>query len=346
MSRNGEGDDIILIKTVRTPEFPDTYIVKQPKRRRKKSRADIRCDDGDFLLEVGTDSRGSEFIICGRVDDSVCPTIGGHGGTVQSLEVVGDERDELSAFADCGYTSRAITSDTAITDYRDTFGADEDFTLVLSANCFQTTEECPVDPLTGQKMPLCSKFVSTTDTGTVCREEATIPENAEIIEADMEAYCRVNTTADCRCINRTGTLIYDSLRTGTVTDDGCWWKSCAEPDKFLVPPNIVSATSEDVCVTVRKQISNEINANLETTECCQIQQNVIYAPDGVKEQTVNCFFRDAQTAQSTWFSEYGWWIVLTLIFIVFIIAGLFVLMVHHRQRYIGGYSPLLDYYQS
>lgn len=348
MSLKGEesDNDIVLLKTVRASEFPDTYIVKQTKRRRKKSPADLRCDDGDFFLEFGTDSRGSEFIICGRVEDSVCPTIGGEGGKVQSLEVEGDEKEELSAFVKCGYSSKAVISDTAITDYRNTFGSDEDFALVLSANCFQTSEECPIDPLTGRRMPLCSKFVSTTDTGRVCREEATLSANAETVEADMEAYCRTNTTADCRCINRTGTLIYDSLRTGTVTDDGCWWKSCSEPDKFLVPPNIVSATSEDVCVSVRKQISREINANLETIECCQIQQNVIYSPDGIKEEKVNCFFRDAQIAQSTWFSQYGWWVVLTLILIVFVIAGLFVIMVHHRQRYIGGYSPLLDYYQS
>lgn len=335
------GDDIALVKTVTIPEFPGTYVVKQSRRRRKRCNPerdgnDLRCDRGDFLLETGRDSKGSEFLVCGKVNDAVCPKIGENNGTVMSVSIEGNDRN-LTAFADCGYTRESITSDTAVTDYRNTFGSDDDFALILSANCFQTTEECPDDPLTGQKMPLCSKFVSTTNTGKVCREESLAPENSELVEADMQAYCRDNTTADCRCIDRTGTLIYDSLRTGTVTDDGCWWKWCAKPNEFLVPPNIVNATSETVCAPVRKEIAREINANLETIECCQIQQNVIYAPDGVTEQNVNCFFRDAQTAQSSWFSQYGWWIVLLIIFIAVVLVALFVIMVYHGHHRWGGY---------
>ena len=331
-----DGDEVIaLIKTVKIDEFPETYRVGCSRKRTKKYKFESpvpQCDPGDFIVERGECSDGSEFLICGVVDDDVCPKIGEDGvGVVLGVEIVESEVGTM-AFAECGYSQGTITSDTIVTDYRDTFGSDEDFLLVLSTNCFQTTTECPEDPLTGQKMPLCSKFVSTTETGRICRQESLVPGNAEIIERDMEAYCRDQTTADCRCIDRTGTLIYESLRTGTVTDDGCWWKWCNKPDEFLVPPDIVSATSEDVCVTVRKEIAREINNNLETTECCQIQQNVIYAPDGTTEKNVNCFFRDAESSQKNWFEQYGWWITLLVVAFVVILAVLLIWLTYYRQH--------------
>lgn len=342
MSRDAESDTIVLLKTIQIPEIPETYIVKS----RKGKEQHLFCRDGDFKVESGTTSKGCSYIVCTSPDEKVCPALGGVNGQVTGVEISGESQEELAAFVTCGYTSEAFTGDTAITDYRNIFGSDEDFPLVLSASCFQTTEECPDDPLTGQKMPLCSKFVSTTETGKICREESVLPENSDTIKSDMEAYCRANTTADCRCIDRTGTLIYDSLRTGSSADDGCWWRWCSKPKEFLVPPDIVRATSENVCVPVRKQIAQEINKNVETIECCQIQQNVIYAPDGVVEQKVNCFFRDAQRSQSTWFTEYGWWVLIIAIFIAFILAGLFVVMVYQRHQHIGAHSTLGDYYQS
>lgn len=342
MTQNGETDTFVLLKTVRAPEFPETYIVKS---KRNKDQV-LTCREGDFPVESGTTSKGRQYVVCAKPGEGVCPSLGGEEGQVTGIEVMGETQEDLAAFVTCGYTAEALAGDNAVKDYRDTFGSDEDYPLVLSASCFQTTEDCPKDPLTGQKMPLCSKFVSTTETGRICREESVIPENSDTIKADMEAYCQANTTADCRCIDRTGTLIYDSLRTGSSTDDGCWWRWCSKPEEFLVPPDIVRATSENVCVPIRKQIAQEVNDNVETLECCQIQQNIIYAPNGVSEEKVNCFFRDAQRSQSTWFTEYGWWVLIIVIFIAFILAGLFVIMVYQRNQYLGNRSTLGDYYKS
>lgn len=325
-------DDIALVKTVNIPQFPETYIVKKPIiRRRYKEENKLECNPGDFILEKGRDKKGQTYFVCGKVNNKeICPVIGENNGIILGVNLK-DDGKRITATADCGYTKKSITSEKSFNDYKNTFGRDKDFISLLSANCFQTTEECPIDPLTGKKMPLCSKFVSTTEVGKVCRQESLVPENSELIEVDMNAYCRDNTTADCRCINRNETLIYDSLKTGTVNDDGCWWKWCAQPEKFLVPPNIVNSTSQTKCPSVRKHIAREINSNLETIECCQIQQNVIYSPDGVTEQNVNCFFRDAQISQSSWFFKYGWGIMLVVIFIAIILVLLFIFMVHQRK---------------
>lgn len=318
-----DNEDIAFVKSVSLDEDDVTIY---------RSR-DGMCNKGDFVVDGW-----SRETLCASVRENVCPSIGGERGV--AIGISGGERsfydgDDQMSFMDvrCGYSKNVFESETSIKDYSDTFGSDEDFPLLLQEACFKTTTECPIDPLTEKKMPLCSVYVSTGSSGEICRQEALVPSNQNTFEREMENYCRENSTPDCRCIDRVSTQVYDSLRTSDVTEDGCWWKWCSNTSDFLVPPKIVLGKDPQTCPDVLKKVANEINANASNIECCQIQKNVIYAPDGVTPLPVNCFFNDALVLERGWFSSYGWVIVMfVVLFIVLLgIIAIWASHAHHKR---------------
>ena len=332
-------EDTGFVKTVPAQKRIAVYRVGSDcsVRKRKKHQKYMKdlpspqCDEGDIVIDGGECPDGSEFLICGQITPGICPMIGGEEGTVVAVEVT----DQTSVT--CAYSKNVLTSETAIDDYILAFGFDEDFDLILGEACFLTTENCPIDPLTGKKMPLCSRYVSPDSSGLICRQQALLPSNQAHFKSLMEQYCRTETTPDCRCIDRTNTLVYDSLRSGLATEDGCWWKSCANATDFLVPPDIVLGTYPQRCPDVLKKVANKINNNVDTIECCQIQQNVIYAPDGNTKLPVNCFFTDAVLLQESWAHQFGWWIlILIVVFIVILgVAIVWASHAYHTERYVS-----------
>ncbi len=306
--------DAALIKTVRQifPYKPYKIGECGCKRRRKEL---LRCNTGDFVVKREKCFDGSEFLVCSKPDPNLCPVLGGHAGTIlPDSEVISEDGSFL---VKCVYPDAIFDSPTVIDDYQRNFGNDQEFALLLAESCFRTTTDCPIDPLTGEKMPLCSQFVAPNQSGATCRQQALLSGNEEEYENRMESYCRRETTPDCRCMTRTTNLVYDALKTESDLDDGCWWRWCADSTSFLVPPRIVQATDPDNCVKIKQSIAQDINNNVSTLECCQLQNNVLYSPDGTLDLQINCFFNDAVSIQRTWFQQYGWWIL--VIFIVFVV---------------------------
>jgi len=305
--------DAALIKTVRQIFPYKPYKVGECGCNSKR-KENLTCDSGDFIFKRERCFDGSEFLVCSKPDPNLCPILGGHKGAIlPNSEVLSKNGDKL---VQCVYPDAIFDSPTIINDYRHNFGDDEEFSSLLSEACFRTTTDCPMDPLTGEKMPLCSQFVSPNQTGATCRQQAFLQDKEKEYENRMESYCRRETTPDCRCINRTNVLVYDKLKTDNPLNDGCWWRWCSDSNSFLVPPDIVKNSDPDKCVQVKKEIAQEINNNVQTLECCQLQNNIIYAPDGINNEHINCFFNDVVLAQRTWFQQYGWWIL--LIFVIFI----------------------------
>ncbi len=329
-----EVEDIGFIKTVSTQERIVMYRVGSDcsASKRRTRTTNPQCDSGDVVIDNRECPDGSTFLICGQVTPGLCPTIGGEEGTVISVEVTEDTQSNIT----CTYSKNVLTSETAIDDYIVAFGFDEDLPLILEEACFLTTENCPMDPLTGKKMPLCSRYVSPDFSGLVCRQQALLPSNQARFKSLMEQYCRTETTPDCRCIDRTNTLVYDALRSGSASEDGCWWKSCANPTDFLVPPDIVLGTDPQRCPDVLKKVATKINNNVDTIECCQLQQNVIYAPDGTTKLPINCFFTDAVLIQESWSRQYGWWILILIVafIVVLVITGVWASHAYHTERYV------------
>ena len=316
--------DAALIKTVRQIFPYKSYKVGKCGCKKKRQEF-LQCNPGDFVVNKEKCFDGSEFLVCSKPDPNLCPELGGHKGTILPETDVISENG--SNFVKCVYPDAIFDSPTVIDDYEQNFGQDEEFALLLAESCFRTTTDCPMDTLTGEKMPLCSQFVAPTQAGATCRQQALLPGNEKEYEDRMESYCRRETTPDCRCIDRTTNLAYDALKTDSSLDDGCWWRWCADSTSFLVPPRIVQATDPDNCVKVKQDIANEINNSVSTLECCQLQNNVIYAPDGFTTLPINCFFNDAVSVQKTWFQQYGWWIL--LIFIIFVVIVVIAIIWSH-----------------
>jgi len=300
----------------------------------KKKQRLLACNSGDFVVNKEKCFDGSEFLVCSKPDPNLCPELGGHKGVILSDSEVISRNG--SNFVQCVYPDAIFDSPTVIDDYERNFGQDEEFALLLGEACFRTTTDCPEDPLTGGKMPLCSQFVSPTQAGATCRQQALLPGNEQEYENRMESYCRRETTPDCRCINRTTNLAYDTLKTDSSLDDGCWWKWCSDSTSFLVPPRITQATDPDKCVKIKQDIANDINKRVSTLECCELQNNVIYAPDGFDALPINCFFNDAVSVQRTWFQQYGFWIL--IVFVLFVVIFVIAIIWSHINVQRSGYS--------
>jgi hypothetical protein len=292
----------------------------------KKKNKNLKCREGDFEYERVQCFDGSESIICSQIDPNACPDIGNVKGRPLIIdteeEQIGSDVSQNGRNITCIYGEELRQSDTALTDYTLAFGQDEDFALLAQNLCFTTSRMCPEDPLSGAPMPLCSRFVSETTDGELCRQEATKPANSTIYEQRMETYCSQESTPDCRCIDRVNTLVYDALKTNSDLTDGCWWRWCADANRFLVPPKIDETTDPTTCESVRKEIARKINQNVDTLECCQLQNNVIYSPDGIQDLPINCTFLEALRINESWFDQYGWWLI--AFFSVFIIIIAFV----------------------
>jgi hypothetical protein len=137
----------------------------------------------------------------------------------------------------------------------------------------------------------------------------------------MTQYCLNNPTPDCSCVERSKNKTYNTLRLDSSINDGCWWKPCGDPNTYLVPPNIVRGTTN--CDSVLSQIATKINRQWSRLDCCDLQDFVIYAPNGT-EENINCVFTEAGESQLSWFEEYGWWIsLIVLIIVLLLLATLF-----------------------
>lgn len=247
-----------------------------------------------------------------------CPSLADIEGTIQ---------ETTSTTITCIYPQSLWTDEAAIEEYVTLFGEDEDYDRLLTQACFTHTTECGIDPETEEKIPLCSTYTSTTNLGQRCRRQGQKPGNEDQYDILIDDYCVVNTTADCRCVDRISNLAYQQIVQdpnyigGTEENDVCWWKSCGNSDLFLVPPTMVKESSSVDCQPVLQSVSTVIDNNVSQMECCDLKQNVIYAPDGTTSLPITCFFQDAQKRQETMFSTYGWiLIVVAIVFALLIIV--------------------------
>ena len=109
--------------------------------------------------------------------------------------------------------------------------------------------ECPIDPLTEAPHSKCSRFLVDGIEGSYCNvwlnTKSVEEQNALFVE-----YCKKNPdSGDCACIARgEDAKFVSNVPTADFKDiaDECWWKSCKNPDSYLVPPAMRSTECGDV----------------------------------------------------------------------------------------------------
>jgi len=127
--------------------------------------------------------------------------------------------------------------------------------------------ECPIDPLTGAPHSKCSRFVVDGIEGSYCNVWLNT-KSAEEQNALFVEYCENNPdSGDCACIARREDAEF--IAKAPIADfkdiaDECWWKSCKNPDSYLVPPAMRSTECRDI---VCGELENSLKVDCNDINC-------------------------------------------------------------------------------
>jgi len=132
----------------------------------------------------------------------------------------------------CVFDVDKINTIQQLDNFKQKFGTQGDYNMAVSNYCQQSSDTCVLDPDTDKNMPRCSRLKSTGKDGELCRSWFNSqPKNTQ--DTVVQNYCSVNNTPDCKCVNRSLSSTYKTLKPGKVINDGCWWLPCANPQSYL-----------------------------------------------------------------------------------------------------------------
>ncbi len=254
------------------------------------------------------------------VNYKLCPII---GNICPQVQYEPNNVDNLS----CLYPLSTFTELSYVKDFINKFPDQEtdpnsDYNqLVLPFFCQTPTTSCPEDPTTGLPMSACSRFV-TTDASDPCRTLLGTVSDQEG-NAAKSAYCAVNNTPDCLCINRFDNPIYQAMSLGeSFQSDSCWWKACqdspTDPSTYLVlsddPPPCSAQDIQD-CQSVGIVLggnSQNLTVNENDYTDCTVNSNG--SPDGPTNGGGN-------TLWDNW-----WWLILLVTGAIIVIVILIIIL--------------------
>jgi len=153
---------------------------------------------------------------------------------------------------------------------------------------------CPIDPLTGLPHSKCSRFIVDGIEGSYCdvwlNTKSVEEQNALFVE-----YCKQHPdSGDCACVRRGDDAEFVEnapIADFKQIDDECWWKSCKDPDSYLVPPAMRNTECRDlVCGDLQ---------NTSKIDCNQIDCPTGTYLDMEAEGCVDCTICDPDTQNVT-----------------------------------------------
>jgi hypothetical protein len=176
----------------------------------------------------------------------------------------------------CKYKADLMTSSNVIENYRNRFGRDDNWKLMMEKFCATETNTCTIDPLTGRPFDKCSNINSISDVGDQCR----LFYNAEsdnVKDTIVQNYCaKHGTNADCKCIDRALDPKYRAVKPHIPFNDGCWYPACAT-SAYLRTQDLVGPTCpSNVCQIVFDNLNNN-NVNISENKnaiTCQFNEPV------------------------------------------------------------------------
>lgn len=259
---------------------------------------------------------GYQAAKCAGPDISQCPVFGNGMIVAEGVSFIPGTQDEYQSIGlSCEYNSNQFTTFSQWTSYASQVpsshytetGGISGMQLLGTKFCggivtSTTTEQCPLNPETGERMPYCSIMSVGGGRGDLCRKWAqAFPQTADIAKNN---YCQTNTaSADCLCLNRQDNGLYKLMTSSGVSkgQDVCFWRPCNDPVTYLVTsdlnPNNVKCP--DVC-----EIVNEI-----------YQNNAQNININEAKTAINCNFNghgfgpDGGGGGSTFWDTYKWWII-------------------------------------
>jgi len=259
----------------------------------------VPCDPGDIpgpLRSCQGTLCAEQYSYCIRVNPAVCPTFssGAVTGTAAWTAVPGTLLTDYSKSVTCTYnTSDIINNPANVATWNSAFGANDSYNDTIMPNfCIQQSDTCPNFPAVpgaptstlnqlnsnGTVTPVCSNFLDTGTSGSLCRAWALA--NPDAAQTAYSNYCLANNTPDCSCVSRANNSVYESIKTAEVGqkvfnefNDGCWYLPCANSTYFLIPSDInpTSDCATEVCQQVQNFIDSGGTINVgpinESTNC-------------------------------------------------------------------------------
>ena len=156
----------------------------------------------------------------------------------------------------CKYKADEMTSYNVIENYRNRFGRDNNWKIMMEKLCSTETNTCANDPLTGKPFEKCSNMNSISSVGDQCRIFYNSESN-EVKDFIVQNYCLKHpSNVDCKCIERLLDPNYRNVKQHIPFNDGCWFPACST-SAYLRTQDVVNATCpSNVCQIVFDSLNN------------------------------------------------------------------------------------------
>lgn len=217
------------------------------------------CNQGDFQIGQTACCGGScpPQPICSQINPSSCPSI----GNTQALSINYVNGPSGPSLA-CTYNLNQFKTANDINTYA-SFATSDDPTLntvILPYFCNTPVQTCPTDPVTGQQMTACSRYISTADDGQICQKWlAAYPQYQD---SAFTAYCTANNTPDCGCLSRNSDPIFQTINRQATSPANCWYAKCSNSKDYLITSTIKNQTCPANTCDQIQQIYTQNNAVL------------------------------------------------------------------------------------
>lgn len=233
-------------------------------------------------------------------DTRVCPNLDG------ALLSADSERRGSDWWVLCHYDETKIQSYDAMAGWLNTFGRTASWSDTLMPKwCTVRVNTCPIDPISEERFPVCSRFVSVAADGEICRNWTTGVTDNKAAWSAMRNYCLTYQDApDCQCINASRDPNFSELRTQFTLNPYCWWIPCSQSTQ-LVPRDDYPVTACDK-VTICSIVNRFANINQSRIDFRSLRQKVVCAPEGPSDD-------------GGFWSQYGLWIIIGLGVLVLLI---------------------------
>ena len=302
------------------------------------------CNNCDWeFSEVSCNAGCPSQPACSEIDGATCPDL---GQNVQYEWNVNNGICPIEPTVKCTYDSKTFNySD--IVKYQQNFcsgnnncpGNSNYNNTIMPNFCFNETTICPIVPGTTSSWSNCPNILSNINgqsggnPGSTCSAWAS--SNKVTSDISMNTHCTSNPDdGTCQCVNRANSSVYQYINNGMNQSGGfspgCWYKSCANPQAFLVPSTVnnTNCNMSQVCARVnqiisstptslsKQQLQAELNCNITATPIQTSNSTASTVPFAAV--TSNNPVNSVTTTTSSW-----WWIIIIIIIIIIILIIIF-----------------------
>lgn len=216
-----------------------------------------------------------------------------------------------------------------LTSIKDPFT--DNYRKIMQHFCSRKSNNCPVDPKTGENAPKCSNLKSVGPAGDACRYwmDSYGPMKWSQMDVIGKEYCTIQNNQDsfdCSCVSRTDDPFFQDINAAVSSfepNPGCFYLPCADPTTYIVGTDVMNLTPDPLAVESNYGMKclNDlcINlVNLDQNAYNEMNKNQLYINCGSGFPPGSGYFARMQTTNPLLF----WLIIACIIcFILCLLSG-------------------------